>query len=1244
MIKSNCKVWKSLLAFLVCLSIISVPALGSRVKAAVGEEPAHTKSITPHGDGTYQLELTVTGDADTKVESAGNVNIVVVYDTSSSMMSQISGTGQNRPTRADQAEAVVYDFVHKLFGYQSTSDPSNIRVALISFARAGIQREGWTSTEGTITAYFESNGTNGTVNFRNHLPNNQRDAVYDGTNSNGTNWDDALADALALLNDDSTDDDPTFVIMITDGAPTASGETGSNAVAPTTASFATLRGFYEAACENALAVQSKENVTLFGIYAYGSEADLLDDLIYYSNEGEERASITDESVDTDNYYKAGDTDSLNKAIADIFETIVRALGIDKVEMADGTTSNVETTAGVATELLNVDTDSFQYWLEVPTADNKFSRTSLVTGESTEYTVADNGDGTLKITWDGGSVTVNGKMVTGGFKYEWTEANDLYGQAPPKATFTDGTVNWDLSKIGALLDGVTYSVTFDVWPSQTTLDLIADMKNDPSIYEDLDANLKKYIKEDGAGGYTLLTNTETSLKYDDTRDDAGMQETTFNDLDPVGTASTQMLAVSKKWENTLDDRKQQPIDLQVTRDGEVTYEVQLNDENSYTENVYISIGILTVDKDGKVTIKAKGHDYTFSEEGAVAYNWGIDAPTVHPMWIGEDVVLLELCGEKEEHQIPDSITVSADKVEKYDIDGETYYQFDGKVYIVVSQEEETEVSNLSATNYRRSRLYIIKEVSGLAQEDKLYTYEIIASNPDESDVWFSIVENPEDDPSEYNYITNTDDTTYVSGDGVKEEVRDGSPTGYYYCPSGTTITVKVQKEWSLGFTNVPVGFEFDLTETDDGDGEGADYVFEKIEGTIRHKNNASDTEWIDEDMVDAGAATINDNNISGQVIDNNQQYEIHVYNKCELTEEVVDITIAKEWKGDEDFDVRPEELEVILKAEETGEIWTATVSEETEWKTVFKDMKKMADGYMITYTVDEGEVPVGYAKTVKAVSDYSFKITNEFTPITYDPPVKKVVSGDTSKADKNDTFTFKFEAVTEDAPMPEGGESGSMTATVKAGEKHEFGDMYLSKPGTYKYKITEVDEGKEGYKYDITEYELEFKIGKGEDNELTCKMTVNGETVDPKDQDAYEFIFDNEYREYVDVEVEKKWVDADNVGKTRPEEIEVTLYANDKAVETVKLNEGNKWKYTWADQPYSDEEFKDIKYTVKEDKVPEGYTMTSAQSENKVTITNTIKTPETGDASNMALWMSLFGVSMSGTLAAAYVSLKKKRNQ
>ena len=163
------------------------------------------------------------------------------------------------------------------------------------------------------------------------------------------------------------------------------------------------------------------------------------------------------------------------------------------------------------------------------------------------------------------------------------------------------------------------------------------------------------------------------------------------------------------------------------------------------------------------------------------------------------------------------------------------------------------------------------------------------------------------------------------------------------------------------------------------------------------------------------------------------------------------------------------------------------------------------------------------------------------------------------------------------------------------------------------------------------------------NELTCELKVNGEAVDHEAQDAYTFEFTNIFRKNVEVEVEKIWADSDNAAGTRPEEIEVTLYAGNKAVETVKLNAKNEWKHTFTDLPAVDENDKKIEYTVKEDKVPEGYTMTSAQSGNKVTITNS-KTPDTGDMSNVTLWMSLFGASMAGTLGAAYVSLKKKKEE
>ena len=113
---------------------------------------------------------------------------------------------------------------------------------------------------------------------------------------------------------------------------------------------------------------------------------------------------------------------------------------------------------------------------------------------------------------------------------------------------------------------------------------------------------------------------------------------------------------------------------------------------------------------------------------------------------------------------------------------------------------------------------------------------------------------------------------------------------------------------------------------------------------------------------------------------------------------------------------------------------------------------------------------------------------------------------------------------------------------------------------------------------------------------------------------------------------------------RPEEIEVTLYANEEAVETVKLSEENNWSYIWVGLEYSDENFEEIQYTVREDKVPEGYTMSHQQDGYKVTITNTINPPETSDSSNLKLWATLMTLSMTSSVALAGVALKKKKEE
>ena len=381
-------------------------------------------------------------------------------------------------------------------------------------------------------------------------------------------------------------------------------------------------------------------------------------------------------------------------------------------------------------------------------------------------------------------------------------------------------------------------------------------------------------------------------------------------------------------------------------------------------------------------------------------------------------------------------------------------------------------------------------------------------------------------------------------------------------------------------------------------------------------------------------------ISGPVkYQGNESEEINVTNTYQT--EKITVKVEKSWVGDEDFDVRPDKITVNLLAdgEKAGSV---ELSENNEWKYEFTDLNKYKDGKEIEYTVNEILETAGYTKEITGDQEEGYTIINTFTPIKYDPPVIKEVTGE--GADPNDTFTFKFERVTAGAPMPNDEDADEMTATIKAKVVYEFGWMYLTKPGVYEYKITEVKGSNPQYKYDETEYNLKFTVKADENNQLTCELTVNGTKVDFESQDAYQFKFVNEFRENITVEVEKIWVDNDNAEGKRPDSIDVTLYADGEAVETVTLSKDNEWKHVFDELPAVNDKFEEIQYTVEEDKVPDGYKSTTARSDNKFTITNTIETPETGDASNMVLWLSLFGASMSGTLGAAYVALKKKKEQ
>ena len=64
----------------------------------------------------------------------------------------------------------------------------------------------------------------------------------------------------------------------------------------------------------------------------------------------------------------------------------------------------------------------------------------------------------------------------------------------------------------LENGVTYTVSFKVWPKQEAYDLVADLNNGFTSYDDLTEAQKEQIVALTGGGYGLKTNTEANISY------------------------------------------------------------------------------------------------------------------------------------------------------------------------------------------------------------------------------------------------------------------------------------------------------------------------------------------------------------------------------------------------------------------------------------------------------------------------------------------------------------------------------------------------------------------------------------------------------------------------------------------------------------------------------------------------------------------------------------------------------------
>ena len=1182
--------------FVTTVTILNAVSL----RANEDDAPSHKKRQESNNDGTYQLSLDVTGETESKV---GKANVIVIVDTSGSMSDRAGNE-----TRLQAAKSAVKSLSKSLLGNNTEANKDIVQLALVTFSTTAK-----TAVEPT-TKYEDVEGA---------IENLQADG--------GTNWEAALLEAN---NVDFGDNDPKYVIFVSDGDPTfrVSSHNGdrlynngrvreSDITNPDEYYYSVTdiygrtytqwwdnktsnageghRGtgstdYYEWNYTDAAAIARtvvENGATLYSIGAYG-DVNKMEDLAQYAYEDDEKGS--------EHYYNASSTTELQNALNTILEEIETS-GIGEVSITDGTTSAVKAKSGTV-HLLKVDQSSYKYWLSM---EAKKDENGNYYNDSIGSKITFTKSGANYIgTWTDkkGTHTITGTIEEDPndeskeiFKMQWTnEGNDLHNFAPPVATLNkdendNESVEWDLKEVGTLLNGVTYTVTFDVWPTQYTYDLIADLNNEKVKYEDLSssedntspyAGLDKYISKTLTGEYFLKTNTEAVLNYKDTRKENPKEEQSKYINPPAVETKVEKISVEKKWENDLDSEEGNPIDIVLNRKtGNVKdefYKASLTFANNYKkENINIATGLMRLKKSedgqtGEVQILETGHDYTFEEVSEHYYKWELIAQTVHPMIINgelKELVLLDEAAtqtykndELPAYSLPKDMPEGADY---YDDGTNKYVKLDGKLYIITDAKPI-----IKAYNYRRSNLNITKTVDGKnADPDELFEFKITVKDPGLSSgekLWFSVFDE--------NNKPVIDESLPVSSNWTPER-KDGNLTGFYYGENESELTVSLKAGQNLRFTNLTTKATYTIEESDKDN-----YTFKDAEGNAKYGKNQNPVDYIKgtDYKVDK-----NSKKITGDITLTNTTFSIEVTNTYEL----VSIDLTKVWDDASNQDgIRPDDIKVQVyrqvgengEAEAYGDPITITKdsvdkTDSNKWIYTIESSEELAlprfdtNGEEYLYSVKELEVEkyeTEYEpKTVNQTEGKAtYTITNKHNPEKYNENGELEVTKHWDDFDNEDKL--RKEVTVE---LYKNGEPTGKTITLKTDQdsKAKFTNLPMYESGKeISYTIVETTS--------LTGYEKpEYDMNTKGSFKVTNKHTPL-------------------YNEKGELEVTKHWDDVDNKDNLR-KEVTVELYINgEKSGKTVTLTTDQDSKAKFTNLPKYDKDGKEIEYTIVETTTLEKY--------------------------------------------------------
>lgn len=345
---------------------------------------------------------------------------------------------------------------------------------------------------------------------------------------------------------------------------------------------------------------------------------------------------------------------------------------------------------------------------------------------------------------------------------------------------------------------------------------------------------------------------------------------------------------------------------------------------------------------------------------------------------------------------------------------------------------------------------------------------------------------------------------------------------------------------------------EVEKTVNKDDSWADVVFEDLPV---YQNGQKVTYTLTESTVDGYTTDIRDNGHTFTVTNT------HI-------PAVVNVDVTKVWTDGENQDGnRPNSISVILTGND-GNRYTATITAANNWKYTFSKLPKFFnEGTQIEYTLAE-DAASGYSNVIEKKDNYTFVLTNKYSPATVDIPVVKKWNDDNDR----------------DGARPE-----SVNIVLNGSD----GKLYtgtLSAENGYTYVFQSVP------KFHNSGTLISYTI---------AEEKVTGYTTEvAKDSSGYKFTLTNTKSiETVTKTVSKVWEDSNNQDGLRPSAITVILTGDDGSRYLKSVSAAENWTTTFENLPKNQNHGQSIQYTVSEAFVS-GYTDEVTQNGNNYTITNT----------------------------------------